>query len=74
MAELVFHTGPMDSGKSTLALQMDHSQSAHDRQGVRYAMHDRSGGARITSRIGLSVEAVEAVSYTHLTLPTICSV
>ena len=23
MAELVFHTGPMDSGKSTLALQMD---------------------------------------------------
>lgn len=59
MAELVFHTGPMDSGKSTLALQMDHAQSAHDRQGVRYAMHDRSGGARITSRIGLSVEAVE---------------
>ena len=54
MAELVFHTGPMDSGKSTLALQMDHAQSAHDRQGVRYAMHDRSGGARITSRIGLS--------------------
>lgn len=33
MAELVFHTGPMDSGKSTLALQMDHAQSAHDRQG-----------------------------------------
>ena len=42
MAELVFHTGPMDSGKSTLALQMDHAQSAHDRQGVRYAMHDLS--------------------------------
>lgn len=59
MAELIFHTGPMDSGKSTLALQMDHAQSAHDRQGVRYAMHVRSGGARITSRIGLSVEAVE---------------
>ena len=45
MAELVFYTGPMDSGKSTLALQLDYSQSAHDRQGMRYTMHDRSGHA-----------------------------
>lgn len=59
MAELVFYTGPMDSGKSTLALQMDHTQSAHDRQGVRYTANDRSGPARITSRIGLSAPATE---------------
>ena len=45
VAELVFYTGPMDSGKSTLALQLDYSQSAHDRQGMRYTMHDRSGHA-----------------------------
>ncbi|WP_130865353.1 thymidine kinase [Acidipropionibacterium timonense] len=59
MAELVFYTGPMDSGKSTLALQIDWTQSAHDRQGVRYTTLDRSGHPRITSRIGLSAEAVE---------------
>ena len=38
VAELVFYTGPMDSGKSTLALQLDYSQSAHDRQGLRYTI------------------------------------
>lgn len=59
MAELVFYTGPMDCGKSTLALQMDHTQSAHDRQGELFTCHDRSGDAVITSRIGLSRPATE---------------
>ncbi|CAI9408715.1 thymidine kinase [Aestuariimicrobium sp. T2.26MG-19.2B] len=59
MAELVFFTGPMDCGKSTLALQMDYTQSAHDRQGELFTCHDRSGHAVITSRIGLSSAATE---------------
>ncbi|GAA1377669.1 thymidine kinase [Luteococcus sanguinis] len=59
MPELVFFTGPMDCGKSTLALQMDHTQSAHDRRGHLYSRFDRAGQARITSRIGLSRTATE---------------
>ncbi|WP_203566570.1 thymidine kinase [Aestuariimicrobium ganziense] len=59
MAELVFFTGPMDCGKSTLALQMHHTQSAHDRVGELFTCHDRSGQAVITSRIGLAAPALE---------------
>ncbi len=59
MAELVFFTGPMDCGKSTLALQTDHTQSAHRRCGQRFTRQDRSGDALITSRIGLSASAWE---------------
>ncbi len=59
MAELVFFTGPMDCGKSTLALQTDHTQSAHRRCGQRFTRQDRSGDAVITSRIGLSASAWE---------------
>lgn len=59
MAELVFFTGPMDCGKSTLALQMHHTQASHDRQGECFTSQDRSGQAYISSRIGLSQPAVE---------------
>lgn len=58
-AELVFFTGPMDSGKSTLALQMAHTQASHDRQGRLFTGLDRSGQAIIGSRIGLARRAVE---------------
>lgn len=59
MAELVFFTGPMDCGKSTLALQMDWTQSSHDRTGQLFTRFDRAGKAVITSRIGLSRAAIE---------------
>lgn len=59
MAELVFFTGPMDCGKSTLALQMAYTQSRHGRVGSLFTSHDRSGTAHITSRIGLESQAVE---------------
>ena len=59
MAELVFHTGPMDCGKSTLALQLDYTQSTHGRRGRVFTSQDRSGRAVITSRLGLSAEAIE---------------
>lgn len=60
MAELVFHTGPMDCGKSTLALQLDYTQSTHGRKGRVFTSQDRAGAGLITSRLGLSVQAIEA--------------
>ncbi|MEA5454271.1 thymidine kinase [Sinomonas sp. JGH33] len=59
MAELVFFTGTMDSGKSTLALQMDYNHRAGGRRGVLFTKHDRAGEAVITSRLGLRVGASE---------------
>ena len=59
MAELVFHTGPMDCGKSTLALQLDYTQSTHGRKGRVFTSQDRAGAGLITSRLGLSVQAIE---------------
>ncbi|MEU4117429.1 thymidine kinase [Kitasatospora sp. NPDC028055] len=59
MAELVFFSGTMDCGKSTLALQMDHNHSARGRQGVILTRNDRAGAATVSSRLGLRTDAVE---------------
>ncbi|MFV0429639.1 MAG: thymidine kinase [Arachnia sp.] len=59
MAELVFHTGPMDCGKSTLALQLHYTQSTHGRQGRLFTRKDRSGSGAVTSRLGLNSPAIE---------------
>ena len=59
MAELQFFTGAMDSGKSTLALQTNHNHAARGRAGRIFTTHDRSGTARVSSRLGLTHEAVE---------------
>ncbi len=59
MAELVFYSGTMDSGKSTLALQLDHNHRARGRVGRIYVSHDRSGRPVLSSRLGLSTPAVE---------------
>lgn len=59
MAELVFHTGPMDCGKSTLALQLDYTQSTHGRSGRVFTSQDRAGKGVIASRLGLTVAAIE---------------
>ena len=59
MAELVFFSGTMDCGKSTLALQMDHNRRARGLRGVIYTAHDRAGESRLSSRLGLEVPAVE---------------
>src|SRR5699024_8226680 len=52
-------TGTMDCGKSTLALQMDHNHAARGRQGRLFTSQDRAGSAQLSSRLGLSVEAIE---------------
>ncbi|MHA6511911.1 thymidine kinase [Tessaracoccus sp. Z1128] len=59
MAELVFHTGTMDCGKSTLALQLDYTQSTHGRKGRVFTSQDRAGEGVIASRLGLKAAALE---------------
>lgn len=59
VAELTFFTGPMDCGKSTLALQVAYTESSAGRQGRLFTRLDRSGAAAITSRIGLNAPAHE---------------
>ncbi len=59
MADLIFYSGTMDCGKSTLALQLDHNHRARGRVGRVFVSHDRGGEAVLTSRLGLSVQATE---------------
>ena len=59
MAELHFFTGTMDSGKSTLALQTNHNHAARGRVGRIFTTHDRAGEAVLSSRLGLTHEALE---------------
>jgi thymidine kinase len=59
VAELCYFTGPMDCGKSTLALQFDYTQSAAGRKGRLFTSHDRAGESTISSRLGLARPAIE---------------
>lgn len=59
MAELLYFTGTMDCGKSTLALQMDHNHAARGRIGRIFTSHDRAGEATLSSRLGLQATAIE---------------
>ncbi|MFI9379799.1 thymidine kinase [Kutzneria sp. NPDC052558] len=54
-----WYFGPMDCGKSTLALQIDHNQARQGRHGLVLVRHDRSGRPQISSRIGISRQATE---------------
>ncbi len=58
-AALKFYWGPMDCGKSTLALQMDHNHSRQGRHGLILTTNDRSLRGTVTTRIGLAREAIE---------------
>ncbi|WP_328383979.1 thymidine kinase [Streptomyces sp. NBC_00400] len=70
MPELVFFSGTMDCGKSTLALQIEHNRSSRGLQGMIYSRNDRAGRGKLSSRLGLVTEAVEAAHgmdfYTHV--------
>ena len=67
-AHLRFFHGPMDCGKSTLALQVDHNQRRQGRHGVLITQGDRSAAPQISSRVGLSREATEIDDGTDLRL------
>lgn len=59
---LKFFYGPMDCGKSTLALQLDYNHSRQGRHGLLLTKLDRSRRGQISSRMGLSKPAVEVDS------------
>jgi thymidine kinase len=59
VAELQFFTGTMDAGKSTLALQTNHNHAVRGRAGRIFTTRDRAGEARLSSRLGLTQEALE---------------
>lgn len=61
MSELVFFSGTMDCGKSTLALQISHNRSARGLQGLIFTRDDRAGEGQLSSRLGLVTDAVEAL-------------
>ena len=67
-SHLKFFYGPMDCGKSTLALQIDHNHARQGRHGLLLTTHDRSGGATITTRVGLARQAVEVGEDTDIRL------
>ncbi|MEI5098052.1 thymidine kinase [Streptomyces sp. PmtG] len=70
MPELVFFSGTMDCGKSTLALQIEHNRSTRGLQGMIFARDDRAGAGKLSSRLGLVTEAIEVADdldfYAHL--------
>lgn len=59
MAELVFFSGTMDCGKSTLALQLDHTHRSRGRAGLVFTKLDRAGERVLSSRLGLACPAIE---------------
>lgn len=59
MPELVFFSGTMDCGKSTLALQIEHNRSARGLAGMIFTRNDRAGAGKLSSRLGLVTDAVE---------------
>jgi thymidine kinase len=61
MSELVYFAGTMDCGKSTLALQISHNRSARGLQGLIFTRDDRAGEGKLSSRLGLVTDAVEAL-------------
>ena len=52
----------MDSGKSILALQTNHNRQARGLTGLLFTAHDRAGAAKVSSRLGLTRDAIEVSS------------
>ena len=65
-AALKFYWGPMDCGKSTLALQMNYNHARQGRRGLVLTRNDRAGRGHITTRIGLERDAIEVTDELNL--------
>jgi thymidine kinase len=65
-AHLRFFYGPMDCGKSTLALQIHHNQARQGRTGLVLTRYDRSGAPTVTTRVGLTHDAIEITDELNL--------
>ncbi|MFT0848508.1 thymidine kinase [Actinomycetaceae bacterium L2_0104] len=57
MAELVFYSGTMNCGKSTLALQTAYNYQQQGQRGLIFTRGDREGSGVLSSRIGLKEAA-----------------
>jgi len=64
MSELVFFTGTMDCGKSTLAAQVNYTHDSRGRRGLVFTCNDRAGSGVLSSRLGLEVPAIEGTPKT----------
>src|SRR5687768_6992667 len=49
----------MDAGKSTLALQTNYNHTSRGRVGRIFSSHDRAGSGTLSSRLGLTHDAIE---------------
>jgi thymidine kinase len=65
MAVLRFSFGTMGSGKSTVALQIHHNLRQCGQRGLLLTRLDRDGG-RVSSRLGVSADAIEVMPDTDL--------
>jgi thymidine kinase len=65
MAELVFFTGTMDCGKSTLAAQVNYTHASRGRRGKVFTCNDRAGSGVLSSRLGLEVPSTEVTPDTN---------
>ncbi len=65
MAELVFFTGTMDCGKSTLAAQVNYTHASRGRRGMVFTCNDRAGSGVLSSRLGLEVPSTEVTTETN---------
>jgi thymidine kinase len=61
-ATLKYFWGPMDCGKSTMALQINYNHARQGRRGLVLTRIDRSMGPQVTTRIGLAHDAVEVTA------------
>lgn len=59
MAELIFFSGTMGCGKSTLALQTDYNHASRGRSGLILTQLDRAGSSTLSSRLGITKAAME---------------
>ncbi|MBE6483713.1 MAG: thymidine kinase [Actinomycetaceae bacterium] len=66
MAELIFFSGTMDCGKSTLALQTAYNHEQRGLRGLIFTRNDRAGAGRLSSRLGLEARAHEVLETTDL--------
>lgn len=65
MAELVFFSGTMNCGKSTLALQTAYNYEQRGLHGMIFTQGDRAGEGMLSSRIGLQAHAREVSERTN---------
>ena len=61
MAELRFSYGVMSAGKSTLALQVEHTWTEAGRSGVLLTSNDRGGAGRSTRPVGRTAQTADGI-------------